>query len=376
MKKALIIIAFFAACIAVGLGVGVGALILFGGRSVAEISEILGNVDMLEIVGIFFAAGLGAIVAFFLQIIVHEGGHLVAGLLTGYRFVSFRIFNYALIRRGGKFVLRKFNVSGTAGQCLMAPPQKPLDQIDTLWYNMGGVLANVVVSIVALALLFYCDMPKWAFFFLVMIVIIGFYSALMSGIPMKMSGISNDGYNMLYLNRSPRDKRLVCQMLEVNAKIQEGTLISELPSEMFRDEPVDWSDGIQANWQLMVVGRMEMEHRWEDALRLVNGGLAEPRLMPLFATEFSLEKIFICLVTGRIDEAKALYTDQLRNYVHKFERTQSSKQRIHFAVALLLNGQREEAVAILNNLKSHHDDYLLQGEVATDIALMEYALSQ
>jgi len=372
MKKALIIIVFFVACFTVGLTVGVGALVFFGGRSVSEIPEILGKVDVLEMIGIFIAACLGAVVAFFLQIIVHEGGHLAAGLLTGYRFVSFRIFNFALIRRDGKYVWRRFNVSGTAGQCLMAPPRKPLDEIDMRWYNMGGVLANVIVSTVALALLFCCDIPKWAIFFLVMVAIIGYYSALMSGIPMKMSGISNDGYNMLYLNRSPRDKRLICQMLEVNAKIQEGALINELPEEMFNEEPVDWSDGIQANWQLMVVGRMEAEHRWEDALRLINEGLDEPRMMPLLATELSLEKVFICLVTGRNDEAKVLYTDRLSKYVHQFERTQSSKQRIKFTVALLLNGQEDEATTILNNLKAHRDDYLMQGEVAMDIALMEY----
>jgi len=300
---------------------------------------------------------------------------LVAGLLTGYRFVSFRIFNYVLIRRNGKLQIQKFNVSGTAGQCLMAPPQKLLDEINMRWYNMGGVLANAIVSTIALALVIYCDMPNWAFIFMIMIIVIGYYSALMSGVPMKMSGISNDGYNMLYLERSPHDKRLVCQMLEVNAKIQEGTLINELPDEMFNEEPVDWSDGIQANWQLMVVGRMEAEHRWEDALRLINEALAEPQMMPLLANEFSLEKIFICLITGRNDEARALDTDQLRDYVHKFERTQSGKQRITFAVALLQNNKKDEAISILNNLKAHRDNYLMQGEVATDIELMEYVLS-
>jgi len=374
MKKALILIVFFVACFVAGLAVGVGSLILFGGRSVAEIPEILGKVDVLQTLAIFLMACVGFFVAEFLQIIIHEGGHLVAGLLTGYRFVSFRIFNFVLIRRDGRFKIRKFSISGTAGQCLMAPPQKPLDEIDMRWYNMGGVVANVIVSTIALVLVFYCDMPKWVFIFLVLFVVAGYFSALMSGIPMKMSGISNDGYNILYLERSPRDKRLICQMLEVNARIQDGALINELPEDMFNDEPVDWSDGIQANWQIMVVGRMEAEHRWEEALKLINEALAEPRIMPLLAIEFSLEKIFVCLITGRNDEAKALYTDRLSNYVSQFERTQSSKQRIKFAIALLQNKQKDEAVSILNNLKNHRNDYLMQGEVALDIELMEYAL--
>ena len=67
----------------------------------------------------------------FLQLIIHEGGHLVAGLLTGYRFVSFRVLNWLLIRKDGRLQWRNFELAGTGGQCLLAPPDKPLDQIDT-----------------------------------------------------------------------------------------------------------------------------------------------------------------------------------------------------------------------------------------------------
>ena len=37
---------------------------------------------------------LGLYLALFVQIVVHEGGHLVFGKLTGYRFVSFNIFGF------------------------------------------------------------------------------------------------------------------------------------------------------------------------------------------------------------------------------------------------------------------------------------------
>ena len=33
--------------------------------------------------------------AILIQIIIHEGGHLVFGLLSGYKFSSFRIFNFS-----------------------------------------------------------------------------------------------------------------------------------------------------------------------------------------------------------------------------------------------------------------------------------------
>ena len=65
---------------------------------------------------------LMVIVVLFLQVIIHEAGHLVFGLASGYRFFSFRISGLVLMKKGGKLVLRREKVPGTGGQCLMGPP--------------------------------------------------------------------------------------------------------------------------------------------------------------------------------------------------------------------------------------------------------------
>ena len=44
-----------------------------------------------------------AVLAFQMQVIVHEGGHLLFGLLCGYRFLSFRIGSLMLIKTGEGF---------------------------------------------------------------------------------------------------------------------------------------------------------------------------------------------------------------------------------------------------------------------------------
>lgn len=66
---------------------------------------------------------LGMYLAFFLQIIVHEAGHLAFGLLSGYAFSSFRIMDFMWIKEDGKLRLKKFSLAGTGGQCLMEPPE-------------------------------------------------------------------------------------------------------------------------------------------------------------------------------------------------------------------------------------------------------------
>ena len=56
-------------------------------------------------------------------IIIHESGHLVTGLRSGYEFISFRIGSITFIKENGKLSRKKFNIAGTGGQCLMMPPR-------------------------------------------------------------------------------------------------------------------------------------------------------------------------------------------------------------------------------------------------------------
>ncbi len=92
---------------------------------------------------------LSAIIAVPLLVLIHEGGHLVCGLISGYRFVSFRIFNMTLIKDNGRLRIKRYAIAGTGGQCLLTPPDKPDDKVPVILYNSGGVLANLLALIAA-----------------------------------------------------------------------------------------------------------------------------------------------------------------------------------------------------------------------------------
>ena len=82
-------------------------------------SGILHGADLPQILSWVLAA----FVALYAQIILHEGGHLLCGLLTGYQFVSFRIGSWMWQKENGRIRLRRFSLAGTGGQCLLAPPE-------------------------------------------------------------------------------------------------------------------------------------------------------------------------------------------------------------------------------------------------------------
>lgn len=153
------------ACIGFVGVIGVRVLVL--GDSFDGLHSKFAETGMLETVGISLLAILILLFSIFLQVLLHEGGHLVCGLATDYRFVSFRIFNLTFIRKDGKLCIKRFSLAGTGGQCLLTPPERPLEDIPTTLYNLGGVLANLLTAILAfLPLLTVDGLPYLLKFFL------------------------------------------------------------------------------------------------------------------------------------------------------------------------------------------------------------------
>ena len=96
------------------------ALGIFAGKDLFEIVEGVSFGEYLLHVAWLIVMMTAA---FYLQTILHEGGHLVCGLLTGYRFVSFRIGSWMVQRENGRLRFHRYTLAGTAGQCLLAPPE-------------------------------------------------------------------------------------------------------------------------------------------------------------------------------------------------------------------------------------------------------------
>jgi hypothetical protein len=146
---------------------------------------------------------LSFVLSTYINVIVHEGGHLVFGLLCGYRFSSFRVGSIMMIKQGGMMKLRSYSLAGTDGQCLMIPPSRESTKAEMILYNMGGVIFNIILVILCLGLNYI--VPE-TFILTDTIRICCLISALLvltNGIPLNMGGIANDGMNALHLSKNP-----------------------------------------------------------------------------------------------------------------------------------------------------------------------------
>ena len=379
MNQVLKIIGGFFVGILIGLVAAGAGLVLFGDMSFSEYIGKFSQLNVIEVIGIPLLSLAFFLIAIFLQVSLHEAGHLMCGLASGYRFVSFRIFSFTWIRQGGKVRMKRFSVSGTGGQCLLAPPEKPDEEIPVTLYNIGGVAMNFLTVLVALVpLVLIDDMPFLWKMFLIQFIGIGVFLGLLNGIPMKMGGIGNDAYSLRLLKQNSGTKHALVLQLRINALIQEGMRPKEMPEAWFRLEgKIDYGDMLQATIALMEISRMRDREEWEEAyVRLEEAVSHSKELVGILKQEAEAELLFTALVVGKEERARELAIDKLLAYIRAYSKVSSAKQRQLFALALYSERDKEKAEEIYRTVKARRESYLMQGEVNMDLALMESLLSQ
>ena len=354
-------------------------IVLFTDISFNQFMEKWQKIEALELIGVMLFSLITFVLCCILQIILHEGGHLIGGLLSGYRFVSFRILNWTIIKEEGKLRIKHFNIAGTGGQCLLTPPEKPIHNIPIAIYNLGGVMINLLTATLSLILLITTEeLPYPIELFLIFNCIIGFFLGILNGIPFSFGAISNDANNMRLLLKDEQSKQTMVHLLHINAFVQKGMRPKDIPDFYFTcNEPINYKNPLQINLYLMVIGKLMDEEQWEICYNKLEDLIKhKDEMLDLFIKETACELLFISLITGRQERAKELYTEELSRYIQQYAKIMSSKQRILCAIALYMEKDRVKAEKIYKKLALQQDRMLMQGEVKMDLALMDSMLNK
>ena len=291
--------------------------------------SILPHYPMLRILlifGMFYFAMV-------LQIVIHEAGHLVFGLLTGYRFSSFRIFGLMWIRQNGRLRLRYRKLAGTGGQCLMAPPDWRED-LPCILYNLGGVLMNLIS-----ALLFWLlsrSAPPFMMLLLLSSAMIGLVYALINGLPLRGSMVDNDARNVLSILRSRTARRAFWLQLKITEREAAGERLSEMPEDWFSvpgDETPE--NSLIADVALCRARRLMEQRRFREAAVLQGRLLPAEDLCGYLLGMLRCDRM-TCELLGEGDEA--LLSSLLPRAQFRFfgsNRRHPSVLRTQLALALL-----------------------------------------
>ncbi|MBQ8315121.1 MAG: hypothetical protein IJX95_05205 [Lachnospiraceae bacterium] len=288
-----------------------------------------------------FAFLLYYYVTMVLHTIIHEGGHLIFGLLTGYRFLSFRVLSFTIIKKDGKLMRKKIKVPGTLGQCLMYPPEWKEDgDYPYVWYNLGGGLLNLVFCALSVPLFFiHSPLAAWA---AGVFIFTGVLFGISNLLPMSV-GIPNDGKNCLLCAKERENQKAFYAQLKTNAMLSDGAMLTDIPEELLcvgEGQPVN---SLTAFPRLMKVYRhwaLGEEEKAEACLTELEAGM--DKLPVAFANTFDLERLYLLLLQETPVEEIAAYYAVLQPVFLQVK--DISVLRVKYVYYLFLSDEERETV--------------------------------
>ena len=314
----------------------------------------------------------------FIQIIIHEAGHLVFGLCTGYRFCSFRIMSFMWLKEEDRIHFKRMKIAGTGGQCLMSPPDLIDGNMPVKLYNYGGAIMNLIFS--SLFFIVAVLSPAGSLFRLCMILlaIIGTAFALMNGLPLKMSQVNNDGRNAVDLSKDSDAARAFWIQMKVNELAQKNVRTKDMPAEWF-DVPSDEAmrNGIVATVGVLACNRLMDEHRFDEADRIMEHLLSiESGIVGLHRDLLINDRIYIALIENADpDTIKNMQSKEFKKTV-KAMKDYPSVLRTGYAAALLAENDEKAASEILKKFEKAAVSYPYRSEIQAEKELMDIALNK
>ena len=335
---------------------------------VRHLQEGSAGTFLLNILLLFVLILLGL----FLQLIVHEGGHLIFGLATGYRFLSFRIGSLTLVRSAeGRSEWKRLNIAGTAGQCLLSPPQMTDGRFPYVLYNLGGSLMNLLTGAVSFGLFAATREGRYLPVFLLGSAMFGLVFALTNGIPMKTALISNDGYNAVSLGKDPEALRAFWLQLKINEQLTLGVRLREMPEEWFT-LPAD------ADLQNPMISTIAVfrENRLMDALDF-DGASAQIdllksgrcRIIGIYDALLTLDRVYLDLLRRGKDADLAPLSEKQTTVLLRQMRQFPSVLRTRYA-ASLARGDEKDARKALRQFEKVRHTYPSPAEIAAEADLI------
>lgn len=307
---------------------------------------------------------------FFLHLIVHEGGHLVFGLLSGYRFSSFRIGNMMWIKKGDRIVRKKFSLAGTGGQCLMDPPDMVDGTIPCFLYNMGGIIANGVLCLLSLPGVFFG--PLYLKVFCCCNLFIGVALILTNGIPMKMEQTPNDGYNALKLGKDPEAVRAFWTQMKINALSAQGVRLKDMPEEWFTmpsDEAMQ--NEVISTLAVFACSRLMDAGQTAQAQELMADLLQRDiRIVAIYRSMLKTDLICCELLgDGDLEKVNEWHDKEQRN-LEKAMKNYPSVIRSQYAYALLVEKDEAKAQKLLEKFEKVAKTYPNESDIQSERELL------
>lgn len=303
--------------------------------------------------------------------VIHEGGHLVFGLLSGYKFSSFRIMSFMWVKEDGRIKFRRFSLAGTGGQCLMSPPPLVDGKMPVMLYNLGGTILNAISAVVGFII--FLAFPD---FIIVPFIVFSLLFALTNGVPIHTAMIDNDGYNAISLGKNSEAMRGLWTQLSVADAQSRSIKLRDMPKEWFYmpDESA-MDNGIVAASAVFFCNRLFDEGRFDEADKRMQDILSgENSITGLHRNLLICDRIF-CELVGecRLSEVDRLMNAKLKKFMVAMK-SFPSIIRTEYVYALLYERNESKAEQIRQRFAAKTRKYPYKADIEAELELMDIAL--
>lgn len=149
-----------------------------------------------------------------LHLLVHECGHFIGGIVSGYKLLCLQLgpINIVVGKNNKATILWKGSLSG---QCVMQP--KHIENVRFKAYNMGGIYANVLLLVFSFVFLMMDSL--WASLLVVELVCAGVQKVIVNAVPHKTNTVPNDGYIIKILKKDKTIQKDYAMYLRLYGKL-------------------------------------------------------------------------------------------------------------------------------------------------------------
>lgn len=357
-KKLLGIVLYFVICGIIGGAIGV----------MLTKNDVEFDLAKSILIVVFF------VIAFFLHIIFHEAGHMVAGLMTGYQFLSFRIGSFMWEKqKDGKIHFSRFSIAGTGGQCLMCPPEYNNGDYPYLLYNFGGALMNLIVSVVFAVVAFVIPGALWLKVFLWLMVFVGGVTAIINGVPIQTKTINNDGSNAVTIGKSKAAKRAFWLQMKINEEGANGKRLKDMPEDWFEVPDDGEQNAMTASIRVFKTNRLMDGLQLEEAetlIRVLSGNQAIPGV---YKNLMCFDLAYCELLKGKMDGAAERLKEKDMQVFIKMMKNFPSVIRTQYAVAMLKDQDMQAAEKHLQHFEQMAKTYPRSHELESERDMIHLA---
>ncbi len=305
---------------------------------------------------------------FFIMVPFHELGHFIFSKLSGGTIISYRIMKFTFIKIKGKIKVRIYSHQGSGGQCITCPREYTEERHPFVLEMMGGPIMDFILFITGLLVYLYIPFQTY-FVSLFFLWVAGFelMNSLFNSIPMKTSGISNDGMNTLMMIKDEQAVKSWYATTHIFKQLHGGKTYKDIEEEKFLiPEGADLKNDIIAYHKLNYCYYLMDLNEWNKAYMCLEE--LDSRCSKFFKQKILSDKLFLLIKLGKSSEIENLYIKTKRILMqnkYDFDRI-----RTRMAYELYKDPSKENYNRIISEIGRIAKAYPYEGEAKFNINLI------